>query len=68
MPIIRVEMFEGRSEAEKAELVSELTESFVRSCGGTRESVQIVISDYSPENWGSAGQLVSRKMKAAKDS
>ncbi|WP_081649627.1 2-hydroxymuconate tautomerase [Fodinicurvata sediminis] len=68
MPIIRVEMFEGRNEEQKAKLVHELTESFVHSCGGTKESVQVVINNYSPENWGSAGQLVSRKTKAAKDS
>lgn len=61
MPIIRVEMFEGRNEDKKADLVDALTESFIRTCGGTPESVHIVITDVSKDNWGSAGQLVSRK-------
>ncbi|WP_274423913.1 tautomerase family protein [Chelativorans sp. YIM 93263] len=65
MPIIRVEMFEGRSEEQKTGLVRELTDGFVRSCGGNPASVQVVISEYSPENWGSAGTLVSQKSKGS---
>lgn len=61
MPIIRVEMFEGRSEEQKSKLVSELTEGFLRSCGGKPESVHVVITDYSPDNWGVAGKLVSER-------
>ncbi|VDC20254.1 2-hydroxymuconate tautomerase [Pseudogemmobacter humi] len=57
MPVIRVEMFEGRSTDQKRELVRELTDAFVRSCGGTPQSVQIVISDVAKSDWGSGGQL-----------
>ncbi|MDW3206468.1 MAG: 2-hydroxymuconate tautomerase [Alphaproteobacteria bacterium] len=63
MPIIRVEMFEGRSEDSKAALVEALTESFVSTCGGSPESVHIVINDISKQNWGVAGTLISRKAK-----
>lgn len=59
MPIIRVEMFEGRSEAQKRELVRDLTDGFLRTCGGKPESVHVVIGEYSPSNWGVAGELVS---------
>lgn len=68
MPIIRVEMFEGRSEDQKSDLVSALTESFLRTCGGTPDSVQVVITDCSPANWGVGGKLASRKAKEAKGS
>lgn len=61
MPIIRVEMFEGRTEDQKSELVHELTDAFVRTCGSTPEAVQIVIDEYSKSNWGVGGTLVSKK-------
>ena len=34
MPIIRVEMFKGRSREQKRALVKEMTEGFLRACGG----------------------------------
>jgi len=61
MPVIRVEMFKGRSVDQKRELVKELTSVFLRTCGGTPESVQIVIFDVDKQDWGGAGQLMSDK-------
>ena len=34
MPIIRFEMFPGRTADQKRNLVRELTDGFVRTCGG----------------------------------
>lgn len=65
MPVIRVEMFKGRTREQKRALVKELTESFLRTCGGKPESVQIVLFDVEAEDWGSAGQLVVDKQAAA---
>ena len=61
MPIIRVEMFKGRTKDHKRELVKELTDSFIKTCGGTAESVQIVITDVDMEDWGSGGELCADK-------
>lgn len=61
MPIIRVEMFTGRTKDQKRALVKDLTEAFVRSAGGTPESVQIVLTDVDKDNWGSGSQLCSDK-------
>lgn len=61
MPVIRVEMFKGRSVDQKRELVKELTSAFLRTCGGTPESVQIVIFDVDKQDWGGAGQLMADK-------
>lgn len=59
MPIIRVEMFTGRSRDQKRALVKELTESFVSTCGGKPESVQIILLDVEKEDWGVGGTLCS---------
>ncbi|MGR3621422.1 2-hydroxymuconate tautomerase [Pseudophaeobacter sp.] len=61
MPIIRVEMFTGRTRDQKRALVEELTESFVKAAGGTKESVHVVITDVDKENWGSGGELCADK-------
>jgi 4-oxalocrotonate tautomerase len=66
VPIIRVEMFKGRTREQKRALVKELTNAFLRSCGGKPEQVHIVIADVDPENWGSVGQLVADRIAAEK--
>lgn len=61
MPIIRVEMFEGRTREQKRELVRELTGAFVRTCGGKAEGLHVVINDVLKEDWGSGGELCADK-------
>lgn len=61
MPIIRVEMFPGRSEQQKRELVKELTDAFVRAAGGKPEAVFVVLTDVEKSNWGAGGELCSDK-------
>tara|TARA_X000001036_G_scaffold417783_1_gene436054 strand:+ start:820 stop:1014 length:195 start_codon:yes stop_codon:yes gene_type:complete len=61
MPIIRVEMFAGRTEQQKRALVRELTDAFVNAAGGTPESVNVVITDVDKSDWGSGGELCSDK-------
>ncbi len=61
MPIIRVEMFSGRNRDQKRQLIKELTDSFVQTCGGALESVTVVITDVEKEDWGSGGELCADK-------
>jgi 4-oxalocrotonate tautomerase len=61
MPIIRIEMFKGRSREQKRELARELTDTFVRVAGGKPESVTIVIQDVAKEDWAAAGVLMADK-------
>lgn len=61
MPIIRVEMFSGRSTEQKRALVRDLTDAFVGAAGGTAQSVQVVITDVDKSDWGTGGQLAADK-------
>ncbi len=61
MPIIRVEMFKGRSREQKRLLVRELTDTYVRVAGGTPGSVTIVLQDVEKEDWGVGGVLMADK-------
>ncbi|MDF2366294.1 2-hydroxymuconate tautomerase [Sneathiella sp.] len=61
MPIIRVEMFEGRDRETKQELVKSLTTEMARITGCSEGSVHVVISDISKEDWGVGGELAVTK-------
>ena len=45
MPMIRVEMFEGRTDEQKRALVDKLTDAFVDAAGGSREAVDVILYD-----------------------
>ena len=61
MPIIRVEMFTGRTEEQKRAMVRELTRAFVDTAGGNPDAVHVVITDVDKANWGTGGALCSDK-------
>lgn len=61
MPIIRVEMFKGRSREQKRALVKEMTEGFLRACGGNPAGIHVVITEKEKEDWGSGGELCADK-------
>jgi 4-oxalocrotonate tautomerase len=61
MPIIRVEMFSGRSREQRRLLVRELTDTFLRVAGDRPESVTIILQDIDKEGWGGAGALMADK-------
>ncbi|HEV2331958.1 MAG TPA: tautomerase family protein, partial [Gammaproteobacteria bacterium] len=51
MPIIRIEMWEGRTLEHKRELVEVLTRETARIVGTEPDSIYIVIEDVKKENW-----------------
>ena len=55
MPIIRVEMFEGRDRDQKRKIISEVTDGFFRATGASPESVNVIITDVSQDEWGRGG-------------
>lgn len=59
MPMIRVEMYAGRSADQKRALVKALTEAFCATAGGTPQSVQIILQDIEKSDWATAGVLAA---------
>ena len=60
MPVIRVEMFK-RTQEEKRDLARELTDAFVRTCGGNKEAIKILITEVDKNNWASGGVITADK-------
>ncbi len=61
MPIIRVEMWEGKTVEQKRELVDVFSKEMSRITGNSVDSIYVVIEDVKKENWGVGAKLCSDK-------
>ncbi|MGO4810624.1 2-hydroxymuconate tautomerase [Cupriavidus sp. 2MCAB6] len=56
MPIMQVFLIEGRTEEQKARLISALTDAAVESIGAPIESVRVMITEVPKTQFGIAGK------------
>ncbi|GBD12721.1 hypothetical protein HRbin24_00734 [bacterium HR24] len=61
MPIVRIEMWPGRTQAQKAELARVITEAMVNIAHTTPEATIIIFEDVPRENWAQGGVLASEQ-------
>lgn len=61
MPIIHVNMYEGRSLEQKKKLVVAMTDAVVKSLDVKPEAVRIILHDIPKHNIAVAGVLASEK-------
>lgn len=61
MPILRLEMHPGRTPEQKRTFVREVTRVVVETLTCPPESVDVVITEVSREDWAKAGKLVADK-------
>ncbi len=59
MPMIQVQLLKGRSIDQKQNMTREMTEVFVRHCGGEASEVNIIIQEVEAANWACGGVLCS---------
>jgi 4-oxalocrotonate tautomerase len=57
-------MLEGRSVAQKQELVEVLSRETARITGCSLDVITVVVEDVKRENWGVAGRLLSQNPPA----
>ena len=57
MPIVRVEMWTGRTLAQKKELARVITDAMVNIAHTTADATIIVFEDIPRENWAQSGKL-----------
>lgn len=63
MPIIRLEMFAGRTIEQKREFVQVVTRESCRILACKPEDVNIVIDEVARERWATGGELWSDKAR-----
>ena len=62
MPVVIVEMWEGRTDEQKAKLVRGITEAF-KEIGVAAEHLNIIIHDVPKSNWGTKGEQASKMIR-----
>jgi 4-oxalocrotonate tautomerase len=61
MPTFNIQMFAGRTVEQKRQLVAEVTRVTCETLNCSAESVEIILTDVTKENWASGGALWSDK-------
>ncbi|MEM8642996.1 MAG: 4-oxalocrotonate tautomerase family protein [Cyanobacteria bacterium P01_G01_bin.54] len=57
MPYVNIQITQGATRAQKAELVKDVTDSLVRVLDKKPEHIHIVIQEIKEEDWGFSGLL-----------
>ena len=61
MPMIRVELFEGRTPQQKKEFAQAVTREAVKILKCSEDSVELIYTDIKKQDWATAGVLWSDK-------
>lgn len=61
MPVVTVEMWQGRTVEQKKQLVKGITDAFA-AIGTDKEQVTVIIKDNPKYNWGQGGKLASEEI------
>jgi 4-oxalocrotonate tautomerase len=64
MPYINLQITQGATREQKAQIVSEFTDTLVRVLNKRPEHTHIVIQEIADENWGFAGMLTDDYRKS----
>ncbi|HZX44668.1 MAG TPA: 2-hydroxymuconate tautomerase [Candidatus Nanoarchaeia archaeon] len=60
MPVIKIDMWKGRTDEQKAEIIRGITAVFEK-IGVPKESITIIINEVDKANWGMKGSQASKQ-------
>ena len=60
MPIVKVEMWLGRTQEQKAELARAITDAVVKIARTSPDETIVIFQDVDRENWAKGGVLASQ--------
>ena len=63
MPIVQIQLLEGRSAEQKRHIIYEMTETLARVADAPKESIRIIIQEIPSDHWGIAGETMTEKRK-----
>ncbi len=64
MPIVRIELLQGRTPAVKNELIARVTDAVVTTLGVDQEQVRVLLYELPPEHWAVGGQTKAAQQSA----
>ena len=56
MPIVRIELLQGRTPVVKNELIARVTDTVVTTLGVDPDQVRVLLYELPPEHWAVGGQ------------
>jgi 4-oxalocrotonate tautomerase len=60
MPVITIDMWEGRTSEEKEKMIKNITETLSESMNIPKEVIHVIIKESPMENWGIGGKQASK--------
>ena len=63
MPMIHIEMFEGRTVDQKRACAAAVTKAWAETCDGKPEQVHVIFTDVAKADWATGGRLMSDPAK-----
>jgi len=63
MPIIQIQLLEGRSTETKREIIYEVTETLSRVADVPKERIRVIIQEIPLEHWGINGETMAQYRK-----
>ncbi len=64
MPIVRIELLQGRAPKVKNELIARVTDAVVTSLGVDPEQVRVLLYELPPEHWAVSGRTKATQQSA----
>jgi 4-oxalocrotonate tautomerase len=62
MPVVTVQLWEGRTLEQKRALVKAITEAMIEHAAASPDALHVILQEIPRENWGRAGVLgIDRK-------
>jgi 4-oxalocrotonate tautomerase len=65
MPIVRIDLLEGRAPERKVDLIRRVTEAVVAALDVRPEQVRVLLSEVPPEHWAIGGQTMAERAALA---
>ncbi|MGX5173028.1 tautomerase family protein [Aliikangiella sp. IMCC44653] len=65
MPYVNVQITQGATRQQKADIVADISESLIKHLNKRPEHIHVVIQEIEEDNWGFAGKLTSEWRKKA---
>ncbi|WP_221793980.1 2-hydroxymuconate tautomerase [Oceanobacter mangrovi] len=57
MPIVTIQMMEGRSEDQKRNIIEQVTATLAEASDSPVEAIRIILQEVPSTNWGKAGKM-----------
>ena len=64
MPIVRIELLQGRTTAIRNELITRVTDAVATTLGVDPEQVRVLLYELPPEHWAVGGQTKATQQSA----